>query len=97
MTVVAAIRVARRTHRPLSTIPCSWRWLSALQCDRLIAQYVWPVQTYEYISTDGVGVYLSAPLLSLQIWESTSSLSDRDILERKSPVRKPFTNEGASA
>lgn len=65
MTVVDAIRAARRTHRPLSTIHLFMAVPAGLAM--LIGQLLntlGPVQTYEHISTDGVGVYVPAALLT---------------------------------
>jgi hypothetical protein len=64
MTVVEAIRDARRTHRPLSTIHLFMAVPTGLAM--LIGQLLntfGPVQTYEHISNDGVGVYVQAALL----------------------------------
>lgn len=65
MTVVDAIRAARRTHRPLSTIHLFMAVPAGLAM--LIGHLLntlGPVQTYEHVSTDGVGVYVSAALLT---------------------------------
>jgi len=65
MTVVDAIRAARRIHRPLSTIHLFMAVPAGLAL--LIGQLlntVGPVQTYEHIPRDGVGVYVPAALLT---------------------------------
>jgi len=65
MTVVDAIRGARHTHRPLSTIHLFMAVPAGLAM--LIGQLLntfGPVQTYEHISKDGVGVYVPAALLT---------------------------------
>ncbi len=65
MTVIDAIRAARRDHRPLGTIHLFMAVPAGLAM--LIGQLLntlGPVQTYEHISTDGVGIYTPAALLN---------------------------------